>query len=221
MEAGGYERAIKALERVEGLAAGTLLSQQAQLDLAWLYWKTGEKAQALSTVERFIKLNPSSAALDYAMYLRGLIDFNDDLGLLGQWAGQDLSERDQRAARDAWQAFKQLVDQFPQSRYAEDARARMGYIVNSLAAYEVHVARYYLRRGAYLAAANRAQQTITEFQHTPAVEEALYILVQAYDRLELVALRDDADRVLRQNFPNSRYLTEGLASRERPWWKLF
>lgn len=221
IDAGGYERAIKALERVEGLAAGTLLSQQAQLDLAWLYWKTGEKAQALSSVDRFIKLNPSSPALDYAMYLRGMIDFNDDLGLLGQWAGQDLSERDQRAARDAWQAFRQLVDQFPQSRYTPDARARMEYIVNSLASYEVHVARYYLRRGAYLAAANRAQQTITEFQQTPAVEEALYILVQAYDRLELVALRDDADRVLRQNFPNSRFLTEGLASRERPWWKLF
>ncbi len=221
IDAGGYERAIKALERVEGLAAGTLLSQQAQLDLAWLYWKTGEKAQALSSIDRFIKLNPSSAGLDYAIYLRGLINFNDDLGLLGSFAGQDLSERDQRAARDAWQSFKQLVDQFPTSRYAPDARARMDYIVNSLAAYEVHVARYYLRRGAYLAAANRAQQTVTDFQQTPAIEEALYILVQAYDRLELTQLRDAADRVLRLNYPQSRYLTEGLASKERPWWKLF
>lgn len=221
IDSGGYERAIKQLERVEGLAAGTLLSQQAQLDLAWLYWKTGEKAQALSSIDRFIKLNPSSAGLDYAIYLRGLVNFNDDLGLLGNWAGQDLSERDQRAARDAWQSFKQLIDQFPTSRYAPDARARMDYIVNSLAAYEVHVARYYLRRGAYLAAANRAQQAVTDFQQTPAVEEALYILVQAYDRLELTQLRDDADRVLRQNYPQSRYLTEGLASKERPWWKLF
>jgi outer membrane protein assembly factor BamD len=221
IDAGGYERAIKTLQRVEGLAAGTLLSQQAQIDLAWLYWKTGEKAQALSSIDRFIKLNPSSAALDYAIYLRGLINFNDDLGLLGSLAGQDLSERDQRASRDAWQSFKQLVDQFPTSRYAADARVRMDYIVNSLASYEVHVARYYLRRGAYLAAANRAQQTVTEFQQTPAVEEALYILVQAYDKLELTQLRDDADRVLRQNYPQSRFLTEGLASRERPWWKLF
>jgi outer membrane protein assembly factor BamD len=221
IDAGGYERAIKALERVEGLAAGTLLSQQAQLDLAWLYWKTGEKAQALSSVDRFIKLNPSSAGLDYAFYLRGLVNFNDDLGLLGNWTGQDLSERDQRAARDAWQSFKQLVEQFPTSRYAADARWRMDYIVNSLAAYEVHVARYYLRRGAYLAAANRAQQTVTEFQNTPSVEEALYILVQSYDKLELAQLRDDADRVLRQNFPQSRYLAEGLASKERRWWRLF
>jgi outer membrane protein assembly factor BamD len=97
----------------------------------------------------------------------------------------------------------------------------MDFILNSLADYEVHVASYYLRRGAYLAAANRAQQTVTEFQGSPAVEEALYILVQAYDRLEMTQLRDDADRVLRQNFPNSRFLSEGLASRDRPWWKLF
>jgi outer membrane protein assembly factor BamD len=221
IDAGGYDRAIKSLERVEGLAAGTLLSQQAQLDLAWLYWKTGEKAQALSSVDRFIKLNPSSAGLDYAIYLRGVINFNEDLGLLSSFAGQDLSERDQRAARDAWQAFKQLVDQFPNSRYAPDARLRMDYIVNSLAAYEVHVARYYLRRGAYLAAANRAQQTVTEFQQTPAVEEALYIMVLSYDKLDLTQLRDDADRVLRQNYPGSRFLAEGLASKDRAWWRLF
>ena len=222
MSAGGYDRAIKSLERVEGLAAGTLLAQQAQLDLAWLYWKTDEKAQGLSTVERFIKLNPSSPALDYALYLRGVINFNDNLGLLGSIAGQDLSERDQRASRDAWQAFKQLVEQFPDSKYTPDARKRMDYIVNSLANYEVHVARYYLRRGAYLAAANRAQITITDFQQTPAVEEALYILVQSYDKLELTTLRDDADRVLRKNFPNSRYIAEGLdASGKPPWWKLW
>jgi outer membrane protein assembly factor BamD len=221
IDAGNYEKAIKALERVEGLAAGTLLAQQAQLDLAWANWKSGEKAQALSVIERFIKLNPSSPGLDYAMYLRGVINFNDDLGLLGNFAGQDLSERDQRAARDAYQAFKQLVDQFPDSKYSEDARQRMEFIVNSLANYEVHVASYYLRRGAYLAAANRAQQAVTDFQTSPAVEEALYIMVQSYDKLELTKLRDDADRVLRLNYPESRFLREGLAARERAWWRLF
>lgn len=222
MASGGYERAIKQLERVEGLAAGTLLAQQAQLDLAYLYWKTNEKAQALTSVERFIKLNPSSPGLDYALYLRGLINFNEDLGLFGNLAGQDLSERDQRAARDAFQAFRQLVDQFPASRYAEDARYRMDYIVGSLAKYEVHVARYYFRRGAYLAAANRAQAAVTEFQDSPAVEEALYLMVQSYAKLDLPQLRDDAERVLRQNFPQSRYLTEGLAAGEKkPWWKFF
>lgn len=221
MESGSYERAIKALERVEGLGAGTLLAQQAQLDLAYLYWKTSERAQALSTIERFIKYNPSSPALDYALYLRGIINFNDDLGLLGRLANQDLAERDQRASRDAYQAFKQLVDQFPNSRYSPDARVRMDYIVNSLAAYDVHVARYYYKRGAYVAAANRAQQTVAEYQQSPAAEEALYLMVLSYDRLEMKTLRDAADRVLRQNFPNSRFLREGLDKRDRSWWQFW
>jgi outer membrane protein assembly factor BamD len=133
IESGGYDRAIKALERVEGLAAGTLLAQQAQLDMAYAYWKQGERAQATATIERFIKLNPSSPALDYAMYLRGVILFNENLGLMGKVSGQDMSERDQRASRDAYAAFKQLVDQFPDSPYSADARLRMDYIVTSLA----------------------------------------------------------------------------------------
>ena len=221
MAAGSYERAIKTLERVEGLAAGSLLAQQALLDMAYLNWRSGERTTALSTVDRFIKLNPSSPALDYALYLRGVINFNDNLGLLGSTFGQDLSERDQRASRDAFQAFKQLVDQFPTSRYVPDARQRMAFIVNSLAAYEVHVARYYFRRGAYIAAANRAQQTVSEFQQSPAVEEALYILTQSYDKLELTSLRDDADRVLRKNFPTSAFLRDGLSARDKAWWKIF
>lgn len=222
MESGSYERAIKSLERVEGLAAGSLLAQQALLDMAYLNWKSGERTTALSTVDRFIKLNPSSPAYDYALYLRGVINFNENLGLLGNLARQDISERDQAASREAFQSFKQLVDQFPNSRYAPDARLRMNHIVNSLASYEVHVARYYLRRGAYLAAANRAQQAISEFQQSPSVEEALYILVQSYDKLQLAQLRDDADRVLRKNFPNSAFLSRGLAARDqRPWWKFW
>lgn len=221
MDSGGYERAIKTLERVEGLAAGSLLAQQALLDMAYLNWKIGERTAALTTVDRFIKLNPSSPALDYALYLKGVINFNDSLGLLGNVFGQDLAERDQRAARDSYQGFKQLVDQFPSSRYTPDARQRMGFIVNSLATYEVHVARYYYRRGAYVAAAARAQQAVTEFQQTPAVEEALYIMAQSYAKLELPELRDGADRVLRQNFPNSPYLTDGVAARSKPWWKFW
>jgi outer membrane protein assembly factor BamD len=205
---GSYERAIKLYERLEGRAAGTLLSQQAQLEQAYLQWRSGEKAQALAIIDRFMKLHPTSPAFDYALYLKGTINFNDDLGLFSRIAKQDLSERDQQASRDSYQAFKQLVDQFPQSKYTPDAKERMNFIVNSIAAYEVHVARYYYRRGAYVAAANRAQQTVQEFQRTPSVEEALSIMVQSYDRLGLATLRDDAGRVLRQNFPNSRFLAE-------------
>jgi len=221
IEAGAYDRAIQALSRIEGLSAGSLLAQQALLDLAYANWRLGEQATALSTIDRFIRLNPSSPGLDYAWYLKGLINFNDDLGFIGRLANQDIAERDQRAARDAWQAFRQLTDQFPQSRYTPDARLRMNHILHTLAAHEVHVARYYFRRGAYLAAANRAQVAVTEFQQAPAVEEALYILVQSYDKLQMTALRDSAERVLKQNFPDSAYLRDGLAVRARPWWRLW
>ena len=221
MDGGSYDRAIKSLERVEGLGAGSLLAQQAQLDLAYLYWRTSERAQALSTIERFIKLNPSSPALDYALYLRGVINFNDNLGLLGNLAGQELSERDQRASRDAFVAFKQLVEQFPDSKYTPDARQRMQYIVSSLAEYEVHVARYYFRRGAYVAAANRAQQAVSEFQSSPSTEEALSIIAQSYDRLQLPELRDAAARVLRLNYPQSRFISGDGSVQSKPWWRIW
>jgi outer membrane protein assembly factor BamD len=219
---GNYERAGKLFERLEGRAAGTLLAQQAEIEHAYVLYKTGEKAQALQILERFLKLHPTSPAADYALYLQGLVNFNDNLGILGSIAKQDLSERDQQASRDAFQSFKQLVEQFPQSRYAEDAQVRMNYITNSLAQYEVHVARYYYRRGAYVAAANRAQQTVQEFQQSPSTEEALFIMMRSYEKLGLTQLHDDAQRVLRQNYPTSPYLTaEGLRAKERSWWQFW
>jgi outer membrane protein assembly factor BamD len=208
VEAGSFERAIKLYERLEGRASGTMLGQQAELERAYLLYRTGEKAQALAVIERFMKLHPTSPAFDYALYLQGIVNFNDNLGIFGRLSRQDLSERDQQASRDSYQSFKQLVEQFPQSKYADDAVVRMRYIVNALAAYELHVARYYFRRAAYVAAANRAQQAIQEFQTSPSTEEALSVMAQSYDRLGLVQLRDDAVRVLRQNFPSSRYLAQ-------------
>lgn len=220
MAAGGWLNAIKLLERVEGRAGGTLLAQQAQLDLAYANWKAGDKAAALATLDRFIKLNPSSPGLDYALYLRGLVNFNDNIGMLASLSRQKLSERDQQAARDAYQAFKQLAEQFPESKYTPDAKLRMDYIVNALADYEVHVARYYLRRGAYVAAANRAQQAIVTYPQTAATEEALFIMARAYDKLGLDQLRDDADRVLKGNFPSSRFI-EGNPGHDKPWWQFW
>jgi outer membrane protein assembly factor BamD len=218
---GNYEAAARLYERLEGRAAGTLLAQQAQLERAYVMHRTNEKADALAILERFLKLHPTSPAVDYALYLQGIINFNDNLGFLGNLSRQDLAERDQQASRDSYQSFKQLVDQFPNSLYAEDAQARMNYIINSLAAYEVHVARYYFRRGAYVAAANRAQQTVTEFQQTPSAEEALYIMVQSYDRLGLTDLRDDADRVLRKNFPDTQFTATGVQGPKRAWWQFW
>ena len=219
---GNFETAVKMLEKVEARASGTLLAQQAQLELAYAYYRSGEKALALAKLERFIRLHPTSPAMDYAYYLQGLINFNEDLGLFGRLARQDLSERDQQASRDAYESFKQVVDRFPESKYAEDARLRMNHVVNSLAAGEVHVARYYLRRGAYLAAANRAQQAIKDYPQSPAIEEALYIMSRAYDQLGLVQLRDDAVRVLKQSFPDSSYLSgDTLKGEAKPWWQLW
>ncbi len=221
LASGSYDRAIKSLERVEGRAAGTLMAQQAQLDLAWAYHRSGERAQAVTALDRFIKLNPSSPALDYAMYMKGLVNFNEDLGLFGRLASQDISERDQQASRDALLAFRQVVEQFPESSYALDAGLRIDYITNTLAIYEVHVARYYFNRGAFLAAANRAQQTAQEFQRAPAIEEALFILAQSYDKLGLQALRDDTQRVLKQTFPKSAYLDGNYAAAKKAWWKIW
>jgi outer membrane protein assembly factor BamD len=221
LSSGSYDRAIKSLERIEGRAAGTVVAQQAQLDLAWAFHKSGERAQAVSTLDRFIKLNPSSPAMDYALYMKGLVNFNEDLGLFGRLASQDISERDQQASRDAMLAFKQLIDQFPDSKYSAEARVRVDYITNTLAVYEVHVARYYFNRGAYLAAANRAQQAVQEFQRAPAAEEALFILAQSYDKLDLHALRDDATRVLKQSFPASPYLSGDYDGGKKAWWRFW
>src|SRR5574340_827059 len=153
LDSGGWERAIKALEKVEGRAAGTLLAQQALLDLAYAQWKAGDKVQAMSALDRFVKLYPSSPALDYALYLKGTVNFNENTGFLASFSRQDIAERDQQAAHDSYQAYRQLVEQFPQSKYAPDARLRMAYIVNSLAAHEIYASRYYYLRGWFLSAA--------------------------------------------------------------------
>src|SRR5450830_1156366 len=183
LSSGSYEKAITLLEKLEGRAAGTPLAQQAQLDKAYAQYKSGEPAQAIATLDRFMKLHPASPALDYALYLKGIVNFNDDLGMFASITRQDLAERDQKAAKESFEAFKDLVTRFPESRYAPDARQRMNYIVNSLAQYEVHVARYYYSRGAYLAAINRSQIALADYREVPALEEALYIMVKSYEAL--------------------------------------
>ena len=221
LASGGYERAIKIFERVEGRAAGTLLAQQASLDLAYAQHRSGDRAAALATLDRFIKLHPSSPALDYAFYLRGIANFNDKLGILSVLSRQDLSERDQQASRDAYQSFRQVFEQFPQSRYATDAKLRMDYIVNALAEYELHVSRYYFRRGAYVAAVNRAQQVLLEFPQAPANEEALFLMMNSYQQLGLDTLRNDTQRVLEKSFPQSRFLGGTSAQAKKPWWQFW
>ncbi|MFZ6774193.1 outer membrane protein assembly factor BamD [Undibacterium sp. SXout7W] len=220
MANGGYEKAIQYFEKLESRFPFGTYAQQAQIETAYAYYKQGDQAQALAAVERFIKLHPNHSHVDYMYYLRGVINFNDQLGLFNFLANQDITERDPKASRDSFDAFKQLVTQFPESKYTPDAIARMKYLVNALAQYDVHVARYYMRRGAYLAAANRAQSAIKEYPDAPAIEEAMFILVRSYDAMNMTALRDDANRVFLTNFPKSAFLT-GKGKDSTAWWKFW
>jgi outer membrane protein assembly factor BamD len=188
--------------------------------VAYAHLKEGETASAIAAAERFIKLHPNHPNVDYAYYLKGLANFNDDLGLMHIVSRQDLSERDPKAAREAFDAFKDLVTRYPDSKYSEDARQRMNYLVNALASHEVHVARYYMKRGAHVAAANRAQTALKMYPQAPANEEGLLIMVQAYDALGLTDLRNDAERVLKTNFPRSKYLT-GRGGDTKSWWRFW
>lgn len=214
-----YEEAIKFYEKLEARYPYGRYAQQAQLEIAYAYFKDNEPAQAITAAGRFIKLHPNHPNVDYAYYLQGLANFNEDLGVTGYIMAQDMTERDPKSARESFEAFKTLVTRYPESRYTPDAIARMNYLVNALASHEIHVARYYMKRGAYVAAANRAQYALKTYPRAPANEEGLLILVQAYDNLGLNELRDDAERVMKKNFPDSKYLKGDGGGSGRSWWR--
>ena len=210
MSESAWEPAITLFEKLEARYPYGRYAQQAQLEVAYAYFRQQEPASAISACDRFIRLHPNHPSVDYAYYLKGLTNFNEDIGLMGFISNQDLTERDPKAARESFDAFKELVRRFPDSKYTPDAIARMNYLVNSLASYEVHVARYYLKRGAYVAALNRAQTAIKTYPDAPAHEEALFLMIKAYDLLAMNDLRDDTERIMRKNFPKSEYFVRGL-----------
>jgi outer membrane protein assembly factor BamD len=217
-----FAKCGKYFDRLEGRFPFGPYSQQAQINAAYCYWKAQEQAQAQVAIDRFIKLHQGSPNLDYGYYLKGLISFNDDLGWLGKFTGQNLSERDPKAAKEAFESFKVVVERFPDSKYTPDALDRMRYIVNSLAEADVIVARFYYQRGAYLASANRAQLVVRDYDRAPAVEEALYILVKSYENLGMTELSNDAARVFKLNFPDSQMLLTGQRmQKERRWWQFW
>jgi len=222
MNSGGYDKAIKYFEKLESRYPFGTYAQQAQMDIAYAHYRQGEQPEALAAIDRFIKLHPNHPNVDYMYYLRGLVNFNDKVSIFDFLASEDATERDPKAARDAFDAFKQVVVRFPDSTYAPDSLARMKYLVNALAQYDVHVANYYYRRGAYVAAANRAQSAILEYRDAPAVEEGLYIMVKSYEALGMTQLRDDAERVMKKNYPNSRFYNGGgQVVAKAPWWKFW
>jgi outer membrane protein assembly factor BamD len=220
LDNGNWLGAVKLYEQLESKFPYGRFAQQAQLDSAYAYYKEGETAQSIAALDRFIKSYPNHQNLDYALYLKALANFKEDLGpMAGFLGGQDLADRDPKAARESFEMFKELVNRFPDSRYAEDSRARMDLLVDALARHELHVARYYLQRGAWLSAVNRAQDILVRFPGSPVRREALEILVEGYDRMGLPELRDDAKKVLARNYPSDPLGAEGR--HRRSWWQFW
>src|ERR1051326_7657480 len=168
-----WAKAIKYLEKLEARYPYGRYAQQAQLEVAYCHWKDGERASAIAAADRFIKLYPNHPNVDYAWYLKGLINFNDASGFMTAVTTPDMTDRDPKASREAFESFKEVVTRFPDSKYAADSSLRMRYLVNALASHEVHVARYYMKRTAYVAAANRAQYAIQHYPQAPSVEDAM------------------------------------------------
>jgi len=220
LNGGNYALAVKYFEKLEARYPFGRYAQQAQLEIAFAYYKEGEVAQAVAACDRFIKLHPNHPTVDYAYYLKGLTNFNDTQSLFAGLTKEDPSQRDPKGARDSFDAFKDLVTRFPDSKYAPDATARMKYLVNALAQHEVHVARWYMRRAAYVAAVNRAQFALKTYPEAPATEEALAIMVGGYQALGMGELSADARRVLDKNFPKSSFATRADLE-QRTWWKLW
>ncbi|MGD9603891.1 MAG: outer membrane protein assembly factor BamD [Gammaproteobacteria bacterium] len=202
LQSGSCASAVEYYEKLQARYPFGAYAAQAQIELAYCQYKSEEGAQALATIDRFMKLNPTHPHMDYAFYLRGLVNFNLDQGITARYLPRDPSQRDPGAALQAFNDFSELIRRFPDSRYVTDSQLRMRHLRNILAQHEVNVANFYMRRGAFIAAANRARYVVENFQQTPAMPEALVLLAKAYRVLELEDLSDDALRVLELNYPN-------------------
>jgi len=215
---GNYTRATKLFESLEARYPYGRYAQQAILESAFASWRAGEPAAAVASADRFIRTYPNHPNVDYAFYLRGLVHFREDQGIFGYVYELDLSERDPKEMRSSFAAFKELTTRFPESQYYDDSILRMKYLNNALGLFEVKVARYYFNRGAFIAAANRAQLSLVNNPQTPSNAEALAVLAQSYEKLGLPQLADDSRRVLVKTFPDSKWVTGSV---ERPWWQFW
>ena len=215
-----YDKAIGYYEKLKSRYPHGRYALQAELEIAYAYYKKGEAASAIAAADRFIKLHPHHPNVDYVYYLKGLATFNER-GIVEKLTKQDISDRDPKALRESFAAFKELITRFPESRYAKDATLRMSYLVNTLAEHEMHVARYYMKRGAYVAAVNRCKYVIETYPQTPAVEQALVVQISAYDMLGIEDLKGDALRVLKTNYPNNRFTGTAAPPEQKSWWKFW
>lgn len=217
MNSGNWILAKERFSAVEARFPFGVYAQQAQINLAYCQWKDKEPELALATLNRFQQQYPGNPATDYVLYLKGLINFTPPSAVFSKITGQNPGERDVRAMRQSFAAFTELVQQFPDSRYTPEARKRLVWLVNTMAENELAIARFYFDRYAYVAAINRAQSVITDFQGVPAAEPALYIMMKSYEKLGMTDLRNDTERVLLKNFPNTKLIAEGFPNKYSAW----
>ena len=215
--AGNYIPAIDDLETLEARYPFGRYSAQAQLELIYAYYRSNQAIAAKAAAKRFIRLNPDHEHVDYAYYLKGLTAFEENKGTLDNYLASDKAKKDPGAMRDSFSDFNTLIQRYPQSQYAADAKARMIYLRNLLAEHEIHVAQYYVSREAWLAAANRAQYILENYQLTPSVKPALKILVIAYTELGLIDNANNAQRVLDENFSVAEQPNDTPESQPESW----
>ena len=225
LRSGNYQDAVSKLQLLEARFPFGRFAQQAQLEIVYAYYRSGQPEAARAAADRFIRLHPQHPNVDYAYYLKGMSSFDEDQNFLEKFLPLDPATRDPGAARQSFDDFNARVRLFPDSQYAPDAQKRMVYLRNLLAEYEINVARYYIRRGAYIAAANRGRYVFENFQEAPAVPDALAVMVEAYELLNMRDLADQTLLVLSSNFPNHGSLTnnkqlkksESVKNREKSW----
>jgi outer membrane protein assembly factor BamD len=215
-----YEKAIVYFGKLESRYPNGRYAAQAQLETAYAQYKKGEPVEAVAAADRFIQLHPNHPNVDYAYYLKGLAVFNER-GVLDKLTKQQISDRDPRSLRDSFISFKDLVTRYPNSRYVKDSTQRMVYLSNSLSEHELDVARYYMKRQAYLAAVNRCKYIMEYYPQSPAIEPALVTMVSAYDLLGLDDLKQDTMRILKTNYPQNPMVTGQVKQEEKVWWKFW
>lgn len=203
LDNGLYNRAIELLQVIDSRYPFSPLARQVQLDLIYAYYKTGDTDKAIANIDRFIRLNPNHTELDYVYYIRGLSNLKADENAMHSILGIDRSDRDLASTRQAFDDFKLLVSSFPDSKYSAEAKNRMLTIKNTLAQQELLIADYYMRRGAFLAAANRGKYIVEYYRDSAMVEQALELMVKAYGKLGLDKLKQDTQQVLQLNFPKN------------------
>ncbi len=206
LDNGLYQKSIQILGAIDSRFPFGPISHQVQLDLIYAYYKVGDAAQGIALTDRFLRLNPENPNTDYVYYMRALINLSTEDNLFQDLAGIDRSDRDPTAAREAFDDFKRIITNYPDSKYAADSQKRMVEIKSRLAKYELAIAKFYLEREAYASAANRGRYIVEYFSPSPELEPALEIMIECYDKLGLDDLKTNALQVLAANYPNNSML---------------